>query len=127
MLNQVRTEATAQEHLVSSEVVIDRRQLLFWNKVVLGLGLLLLLIVLVSPWKSFVLLKRFFFPLSDISLVRLDVDTGNMTVPRGESLKLTATLSSKDVRSGILFIRQNESNEEHAIDVSEGEDPQTHV
>ncbi|MCA9038748.1 MAG: DUF4175 family protein [Planctomycetaceae bacterium] len=121
MLDQVRTEATAYESLVQPNEIVDRQELVQWRNITLGCVALLLLPFLFAPMQMLVLFARFWLPLSDISLVKLEAVNKNTIVPIEESLTLTALLTSGEVEEGTLFINREGKEEQLSLSlVSEG-------
>lgn len=95
MLRQVVSEAVAMGRIVQPGRIAHPRALLPSIKS-LAFCSLVLAGFLALDWQfTSVLLRRFWSPMSDISATRLHSATGDVVVPRGESVDLVAELSGR--------------------------------
>lgn len=105
LLRQTMLEAESRAHLVSPHAVVSSRRLHRARYVLLGLTALLLALLLVAPEPTRVLMRRFWNPLTDISLTQLKCVTGTRLVPRGEPLTLAARAEGRVCPDAELDIR----------------------
>ncbi|HEY2251935.1 MAG TPA: hypothetical protein VGH74_12775, partial [Planctomycetaceae bacterium] len=113
MLRQVTSEAVAMGRIVQPGRVAHPKALLPSIKALASCSLVLAGFLALDWPSTSVLLRRFWSPMSDVSATRLQCTTGDIVVPRGESVDLVAELSGMPRPAATLqIIRPDAAREE---------------
>ncbi|MCA9096827.1 MAG: hypothetical protein KDA36_00500, partial [Planctomycetaceae bacterium] len=79
---------------------------------------------LIDAGQTSVLVRRFFAPSAAISLTQIKSETGDKIFPRGENLKLEASVSGRPRSDAILTInREDGTSESHPLELLSGDSP----
>jgi len=107
MLEQVFTEAVARENLVESSDIVTTDELKKHQWILGAVVAAHLLIYLIDAQQAWVLMQRFWSPMAPISLTQVTATSGDIDTPRGEPLRLEATLGRRARSSATLFLRDS--------------------
>ncbi|HUQ71591.1 MAG TPA: hypothetical protein VM165_18830 [Planctomycetaceae bacterium] len=112
MLRQVTSEAVAIGRIVQPGRVAHPATLRPAGIWLAGCVLVLVAFLAMDWPQTSVLLRRFWSPTADITATQLRSATGDVVVPRGESVNLIADLSGLPRRSATLLIARPDTTEE---------------
>ncbi len=104
MLQQVTSEAVAMGQIVQPGRVAHPQALFRSMKSLAGCAFVLAGFLALDWQSTSVLLRRFWSPMSDISATQLRSVTGDVVIPRGESVELVAELTGMPRSSAMLQI-----------------------
>lgn len=108
MLQQVVHEAAAMGRLVQPQAVA-RPESSFPSLMMLAASMVLLLGFLSLDWaQTSVLWQRFWQPTADITATQLVSETGDVILPRGDSLELTTTLTGVPRAQAVLLLQREQ-------------------
>jgi hypothetical protein len=105
LIDRVVAESVERNRLVDPQSIVPRQRLRkhqWLLAAAIGANLILFLI---DPAETWVLLRRFCAPASPVSLTQVTAASGDLAVPRGEPVRLEATLAGRPREKADLFLR----------------------
>ena len=102
MLRQVTSEAVAMSALVKPEHVVRSVSLRRPGFCLAGVCLGLTGFMLINPGQTSVLMQRFWSPTLNFSATQLECITGDVVVPRGQSIEIVTNMSGLQRASAIM-------------------------
>ncbi|EMI17562.1 putative membrane protein, partial [Rhodopirellula maiorica SM1] len=112
MAAQVTSEAIAMERIVRPHTIaspVPLRQTLVMAGVI---GIILVGMIAISPRQMSILLHRFWVPTSNITATQLTSATGDLRVPRSETIQLVTKQNGLRRSTAILTLRDSEGHEQ---------------
>ncbi|WP_345323206.1 hypothetical protein [Novipirellula rosea] len=112
MAAQVTSEAIAMERIVRPDAIASPGPLRQTLVVAAVMGIILIGMIAASPKQISILLQRFWNPTSNITATQLTSVTGDLRVPRGDTIDLVTKLSGVSRSTAMLTLRDSEGHEQ---------------
>ncbi|WP_372716505.1 hypothetical protein [Novipirellula sp.] len=112
MAAQVTSEAIAMERIVRPDAIASPVPLRRTLVAAAIMGIILLGVIATSPKQMSILLQRFWNPTTNITATQLTSVTGDLRVPRGDTIRLVTKLSGVSRSMAMLTLRDDEGHEQ---------------
>ncbi|GAA5509558.1 hypothetical protein [Novipirellula caenicola] len=112
MAAQVTSEAIAMERIVRPDAIASPVPLRRTIVAAAIMGIILVGMIAASPEQISILLQRFWNPTTNITATQLTNVTGDLRVPRGDTINLVTKLSGVSRSMAMLTLRDDEGHEQ---------------